>query len=293
MHFIENVGITNFQLQIPTPPAPVIAGTLCVLTMRFTTSITVLLLAIVVTGCSNDLPSSGGATTNDIQARQKHIQHQEAKVSDEAHSRKDRSIAILKAENVPFIEHLPLIETEAESTRRTDEQVATRAMALCVVAVKGEGLDQEIINKLIDDYQLASAFTPNEKEFINNPNPTQHDRVQFAWRYECYWVMLWALGFIDELERPDQICDVKLAISFLRENGREGFLQKARLRPQSELLDAADLIYRYHWAVVDARVSNRDAPTGLDGGIVMERHHALNWLMGYMDQEWDDVSTDT
>ena len=214
-------------------------------------------------------------------------------MSDEAQARKDRSIAILKTEKVPFIEHLPLIETEAESTRRTTEQVATRAMALCIVAVKGEGLEQEIINKLIEEYKLASVFTPKEKEFINNPNPTQHDRVQFAWRYECYWVMLWALGYIDKLERPDKICDVKLAISFLRENGRDGFLKGANLRSQSEILDATDLIYRYHWAVVDARVNNRDAPAGLDGGIVMERHYALNWLMGYMDQEWDDISTDT
>ncbi|MFN5229343.1 MAG: DUF4272 domain-containing protein [Planctomycetota bacterium] len=23
------------------------------------------------------------------------------------------------------------------------------------------------------------------------------------------------------------------------------------------------------------------------------RHYALNWLIRYMDQEWDDVSTDT
>lgn len=214
-------------------------------------------------------------------------------VTDEAQARKDRSIAVLKSENVPFIKHLPLIEVEVESTRRTTEQVATRAMALCIVAVKGEGLEQEIIDSLIEQYQLASAFTPKEEEFIKNPNPTQHDRIQFVWRYECFWVMLWALGYIDTLQRPDTICDVTRAVSLLRDNGRDGFLKNARLRPQSEILDAVDLIYRYHWAVVDARISNRNAPAGLDGGIVMERHHALNWLMGYMDQEWDVVSTDT
>jgi hypothetical protein len=24
-----------------------------------------------------------------------------------------------------------------------------------------------------------------------------------------------------------------------------------------------------------------------------ERHYALNWLIGYLEQAWDDVSTDT
>lgn len=211
----------------------------------------------------------------------------------EAQARKDRSIAVLNSENVPFFPELPAIETEAESTRRTTEEVALRAMALCVAAIKGEGLEQEVVDQLIEKLRLASAFTAEEKEFIANPNPTQNDSIQFSWRYECYWVMLWALGFLDQLNRPDCQCDVGRAVSFLFEDGRDGFLKKAKLRPQAELLDAADLIYRYHWAVVDARIHGREAPAGLIGGVVMERHYALNWLIGYMDQEWDEVSTDT
>jgi hypothetical protein len=211
----------------------------------------------------------------------------------EADARKRRSIAILQAENVPFIKHLPVIETEAESTRRSTEEVAERAMALCTIALKGEGLEQELVGKQIALYGLTGAFTPKEIEFLKNANATENDRIQFAWRYECYWVMLWALGYVDNLQRPDTICDVRHAVAILRENGGDGFRKNARLRPQNEILDAADLIYRYHWAVVDARIKNLKAPAGLDGGIVMERHYALNWLIGYSDQEWDDISTDT
>jgi hypothetical protein len=97
---------------------------------------------------------------SDVDARRDRIQDQESKMSDEAEARRQRSIALLTAENVPYMEHLPLIETEAESMRRTTEQVALRAMALCVVAVKGEGLEQEKINKLTDEYDLEAAFTP-------------------------------------------------------------------------------------------------------------------------------------
>jgi hypothetical protein len=32
---------------------------------------------------------------------------------------------------------------------------------------------------------------------------------------------------------------------------------------------------------------------GVDCQIVLERHHALNWLIGYQDQAGDEVSTDT
>ena len=214
-------------------------------------------------------------------------------IPDEAQARKVRSIGILKKEGVPFIEHLPVVETEAEAKRRTTEEVARRAIALCMVAAKGEGLENEEIEKLVKKYEIADAFSPNERKFIDNPKPSKHERIQFAWRYECYWVMLWSLGFIDELPRPDKICDVPKAVSFLRNLGQQGFLKKAKLRPAREILDATDLIYRYHWATTEARIKNQPPPAGLDPGVVQERHYALNWLVGYSDQDWDDVTTDT
>ncbi|MER9491067.1 DUF4272 domain-containing protein [Mesorhizobium sp. M0320] len=79
----------------------------------------------------------------------------------------------------------------------------------------------------------------------------------------------------------------------MRDLDTEGLLKRANLRPQSELLDAADLIYRYNWAVMDARVNGKAAPAGLERDVVVERHYVLNWLIGYMGQEWDDISTDT
>jgi Domain of unknown function (DUF4272) len=104
--------------------------------------------------------------------------------------------------------------------------------------------------------------------------------------------MLWALGFVDDLARPDKICDVPNAVALLRDLGRDGFLKKAKLRPMREILDAADLIYREHWATTEARIKNQPAPGGLDPGVVQERHYALNWLIGYSDQEWDNVTID-
>ncbi len=184
-----------------------------------------------------------------------------------------------RPKRVPYVAHLPLIATEAESTRRTTEQFATRAMALCVVAVKGEGLEQEIIDSLIKEHQLESAFTRKSRSSSRTQSVgTRPHPVRVALRVLLGDAL--GVGLHRHAGTPDTICDVSRAVSFLRDNGRDGFLKKAKLRSQSEILDAADLIYRYHWAVVDARINNREAPAGLDGGIVMERHYALNWLMG-------------
>jgi hypothetical protein len=106
-------------------------------------------------------------------------------------------------------------------------------------------------------------------------------------------VLLWALGFVDALGRPAGQIDPGEAVRILDDRGRDGLVAAARLRPAGELLDAADLIYRSHWAVRDAQFHGRAPPAGLNADVVAERHYALNWLIGYGDAEWDEVSTDT
>lgn len=228
-----------------------------------------------------------------LDERKDRIERMETPPSPEGLQRKERSEAILRAEGVPINTHLPVIETEREATVRPTEQVAYRALALLVVAVKGEGLEQPVVERVINDYELEAHFTPKEAAFIRDPSPSEHDRIQFVWRYEAAWVLLWALGYVDTLDTPTGICDVPRAVGLMQARSAQQFIAEAKLRPLHEVLDQADRIYRYHWAVVDARIKGREPPAGLEPGVTMERHYALNWLIGYMDQDWDDISTDT
>lgn len=232
-----------------------------------------------------------GAPTLD--ERKLKIKSMATKVSVEAMQRKKRSETLLEAEGVPLNRSLPVIETEKEAKRRTKDEIAYRALALLVVAVKGEGLEQAIVEKIVQDYGLDLHLTPKERIFIRNAAPSHRDRVQFSWRYEAAWTLLWALGYVEKLDKPTGICDVPRAVKFMQERDAKQFIAEAKLRAMPEILDQADRIYRYHWAVVDARINGQKAPAGLEPGVTLERHYALNWLIGYMDQEWDDISTDT
>jgi Domain of unknown function (DUF4272) len=215
-------------------------------------------------------------------------------ISDRQLSRKQRSEAILHQQGVPFIDHLPVIEADEDIKIPSVTAIAQRAMALCIVAVKAEGLEQPRILEVIDKYQLEGLFTPAERQFIHNPDPSDHERTQLIWRYESYWVLLWALNYIEELSIPDDICDVPRSVQIMVNKTAATFIQDARLRSPSEILDAADLIYRYHWACVDHRVNGLEIPAWLDRSVVFERHYALNWLIGYADvDDWDNVPTDT
>jgi hypothetical protein len=246
-------------------------------------ALTCLLLA--ATGCSEATPS--------LEQRKERIRAIEGAATGAALARKARSDARLAAEQVPVNPHLPVIEDDRQGSRRDSETVAWRAMALLVVALKGEGLDQATVDEIIKDYRLGPHFTPDEARFITTAAPTDHDRIQFSWRYEAAWALLWSLGYVDALGKPTDTCDVPRAVGFLRDRSAQQFLADAKLRPLDTILDEADLIYRYHWAVRDAEINNRPVPAGLSSSVIIERHYALNWLIGYMDQPWDDITTDT
>ncbi len=157
----------------------------------------------------------------------------------------------------------------------------------------GETGDYAMVRQLLQEWSAEPYLTPAERRFIESRTPSQQDRVQFSWRYEGVFVLNWALGFVEEIARPDHPVDVASMATMMRELGPDEFRARASLRDGAQILDLLDLTYRYHWAAVDARINGREAPSGLDEGVVMERHYALNWLSRYGDQEWDDVSTDT
>lgn len=90
-------------------------------------------------------------------------------------------------------------------------------------------------------------------------------------------VLLWALGIVEELNYPENIVDCDFAIqAVVSAKTFEEFMAKVKLRDIEEILDQADLIYRYDWACVSARLNQEQAPAQLNSAVVVERHGALN-----------------
>ncbi len=211
----------------------------------------------------------------------------------EALERRQRSMDILAGENVPLNEWLPVIETTEQLELPTQEQVLDRALALIVLAAKGEGVEEGTIAMLVRDYGLQDAFSPREQQLMALDEITLQQAAEMTWRYEAAHTLFWALGFVEELEGPRSQCDVKALIELINEYDRKAFSEKAALRSEAEILDQVDLIYRYRWALVEARINGEEPPAGLDPDVAMERHQALNWLMYHAETGWDDVPLDT
>lgn len=205
--------------------------------------------------------------------------------------RKQWAETVLQAEGVPINPHLPMIESEAEITLRTPREIADRLRAMSIIAARGGGLPEADARRFIEERSIEPHLTPAERAFLDTPEPTLRDQAQFSWRHEAAWVLFWALGHVDgHLGAPRNTCDVDamtdVVINLLD-------LDSHGARSANDILNEADLAYRYHWAVRQAGIDGKDPPADLDPGVVLERHYALNWLIRYNDADWDDVTTDT
>lgn len=181
----------------------------------------------------------------------------------ESVERRNKSVELMREKHIYVSPWLPLLWECAEEPGRTAKEVCARAAALLIVSLYSEcrvgdhmsyEKAREFVAPIIESYGAETYFSPKEKEYLDNPDSTEKEQIQFAWQYENLWVMEWALGLTDDLFWPDRICDVPGSVRLLKDYPTmETLLAAARLRPRKELLEQADLIYRLHWACVDAR----------------------------------------
>ena len=217
-----------------------------------------------------------------------------------AQERKNKSIAILALQGVPYIEHLPLRYETEEVTPRDKKEVIERvacsfASIMCALSIgKKEYTEEDKVYMTQDflsaKYDALDLLTPMEKQVIAGA-VSEAEAINAAWKYESLWTLLWALGIVEELSFPNEICDCDLVMHTMdRFEGLSDFMAHTTLRPIDEILQALDLHYRYHWAAVNARVNGSD-PAGIDEEVVMERRAGLEWLC-CKDEENDNL-TDT
>ncbi|MDO5978956.1 DUF4272 domain-containing protein [Flavivirga spongiicola] len=209
--------------------------------------------------------------------------------------RRSNSEKICKSNEIPIYKNPNslFVEPEKNVKLRAKDEVVDRALALLYLGLKSEGLEQVHLDKMDKDFGISSKLTPTEKAYAFSENPTEQQKTNANWRYESLHVLLWSLGYIDELVYPNQMCHVADDVKIIYQLGADKFREQSKLRSKKEILDQADLILRFDWACVSARVKNENAPGGLNSSVVYERHYALNWLIKFREQDWDHVTTDT
>jgi hypothetical protein len=247
-----------------------------------------------LTSCSENSETSD--KMNDVK---KKIEEMESKViiTDDQIVRKAKSEKFINTTGIKLNTNLPYVESEGETKLRTPKEVAQRVSVLAAVnLVAFNNFSSKDIIDYLKRYNLWTFTTEKEKAFL--ANPTQAAKVDESWKVEGIWTLLWSLKVVPDLEFPKELADLnKIApesypFRGLNKDPNIFIAKMTELRSKSEILDASDLYYRIDWACVDAR-EKKTAMEKVNSSVVYERHYALNWLVNYMDEEWDEITCDT
>lgn len=233
---------------------------------------------------------------NDIKKQIEEMENK-ATFTEKQVARKANSEQLIKTNGIKLNVNLPYVESEEETTLRSPKEVAQRVAVLAAVNLVAFGnFSSKDITDYLKRYNLWEYTTANEKAFL--ANPTQAAKDNETWKVEGIWTLLWSLKVVPDLEFPKELADLNkispdnYPFTGLNKDPNIFITKMTELRSKSEILDASDLYYRIDWACVDARVNNV-AMEKVHPSIVYERHYALNWLVNYMDEEWDDITCDT
>lgn len=212
-----------------------------------------------------------------------------------AEQRKKQTEKFLKSLDIPFINHLPLIEEESAVKIRTSQEIAERILILIYLAYVSKVPDErENVIEFLKTKLLWNKVSPHEKELFQKEELTDQETANISWRSEGVWLLLWTINKVDKIELPTEQVEIPEIVSRLPEflTDPSEFIKNTIVRPTTEILDQSDLIYRLHWATRNADLNNQPMPANFYLSIIMERHYAINWVTFYSD-EWDEIQTDT
>ena len=179
---------------------------------------------------------------------------------------------------------------------REAQEIARRALVLFAVVALALGAPRKDIIDWLQTEGLWNELSPMELQYVSTSAPTDRDTLNMSWRSEALIVLLWELGLVDKLPAANEQCDASIFQGtlppFTRVSVAE-FTKSATRRPDDDLIGLADDLVTLHWTARDAKIHSRAPPPEIDIEIIQERHHAINWSIGYDGAPWDEVTTDT
>lgn len=221
--------------------------------------------------------------------------------------RKERSEKLLAKHGVMINPHLPHIEDESSTVIKSAETALKRAVTAFITAQiaidicndNGALESAEFFTPIMESFGLMDELTDDEKPYFDTKecdNISPNAANQMQWRLEMCVPLFWACGLWEEMDYPDEMTDTSPLISLIGGCGSfEEIMSYAKPRDPSEILDAADLLFRMDWACVEARIKNDPSIAGdLFPDVVVEQHKGVNWLIGaYGAESWDTVAPHT
>lgn len=214
--------------------------------------------------------------------------------------RRSKNNKYIKRLGIACFDDLPTVESSSDVELKDLDSICKRAIA-CLFSIQlAIDIDQDedyneskdFVLKVLKEYSVEDGLSEKEKKLFDKTYSEQ-DIIDIIWNNEAYWSLLWALGLVNDMKLPVDVCDCEKALKLVIScKNFDEFKNRCKLRNIEDILDMFDLYYRYHWACVENSIDPDTNIGRLNPDVVMERRKGLEWLISGED-DWDEISLDT
>ena len=173
------------------------------------------------------------------------------------------NINSLKNDNIPYLEYMVQVPINSLTEIKSKEDIINKMLIDYIIASSSiYMLNNNIykldillsnINKI---YNTDSILSIEDKTLIINiinKLYTLSELEEFSIRMESVNVCLWALGLVDKIDSCNKCNYVTISKLLLKFKNYDELVNSTKLRSKEEILEKADLITRYYWAIREVR----------------------------------------
>ncbi len=231
------------------------------------------------------------------------------KFSENDLKRIQKNVAILQSQNIPYNEKMKFIPSETNTQLCSNITVLQLLLRRFLIATLATTFPGEVDEQYFDwicrnhykQFKTDQILSAQDVEILNKirNNDVSLNKNMLSWLYEECAIYLWVLNLTDFPSQQYQ-CNVDEMNEMLFIRMGEGKnlpsllytklvnpetkileVDKLQMRSYSEILEKADLLNRYKWALDEARINNQQLNFPFNPVIVLYQCQALwnvlNW----------------
>jgi hypothetical protein len=183
---------------------------------------------------------------------------------------------------------LPLLDNM--HIRRSQHECVHRLLAMFVCAATVNGFPISRADRWLKTQGLWEFLTIKEqKHFESGVLPMQYDMF-----VDSCWSLSWAMSYVEFLKPMQDLPQafVKLFPDVKIDESIGGFVSRALLRNNEEILQALDTVFCVHNACQDLVLNGDNSKKMQDNlRIIRAQRHSLEWI--FTTEDWDEITLDT
>lgn len=178
----------------------------------------------------------------------------------------------------------------------TPVEAASRMLVLLTVAFSAYSFNEtDKLTDWIKKEDLWKAVSEKEKEFFRSPDPSEETKAALSWRFECAYMLAWALQIVETLPDPMEECSEELVKEFLSNtpgigNTTNEFFRHLQFRPYSEMVNEYLFYTTASAYFIDIHEKDLANTSSINERAAYERGLILQWLLGLNGKDWDLLS---